>query len=490
MASIMSQQRINNGSSTMVMEMQSRSEHHSQVSISDGHPIETQKVDSQDGGRGTATTIPNNGTVEAGNEPNDLGEAPAVEPPITAVPALQKWNSSRANIYKLLATFFSFVLMGANDAAYGPLIPYLETYYHISFTVVSLVFLSPLAGYAFAAVINNKIHLDLGQRGVSIIGPGCHLVAYIVLSVHPPYPVLVVIFILAGFGNGLMDAAWNAWVGNMADANEILGFLHGFYGLGATLSPLIATSMITKAGLPWYAFFYIMTGAAALELLVLLSAFWNETGRKFKEEHPRTSTGKEGGRIREALSSRVTWTIALFLLGYVGIEVALGGWIVTFMMRVRKVAPFPSGMTAVGFWLGITVGRVVLGFITGKIGEKLAITIYYGFCIVLELCFWLIPQYIVSAIAVAFLGFFLGPFFPAAIVAATKLLPVHLHVSAIGFAAAFGGGGAAILPFAVGAIAQAKGVQVLQPFILALLVVTLALWLSLPRIRKGEGHRS
>jgi hypothetical protein len=71
-----------------------------------------------------------------------------------------------------------------------------------------------------------------------------------------------------------------------------------------------------------------------------------------------------------------------------------------------------------------------------------------------------------------------------ALVVATKLLPRHLHVSAIGFAAAFGGSGAAIFPFAVGAIAQAKGVQVLQPIILALLGAILGLWLCLPRIHK------
>lgn len=80
--------------------------------------------------------------------------------------------------------------------------------------------------------------------------------------------------------------------------------------------------------------------------------------------------------------------------------------------------------------------------------------------------------------------FFLGPLFPAAVVAATKSLPKHLHVSTIGFAAAFGGGGAAVLPFAVGAIAQSKGVGVLQPFILSLLGVQLLLWLALPRFSK------
>ena len=73
----------------------------------------------------------------------------------------------------------------------------------------------------------------------------------------------------------------------------------------------------------------------------------------------------------------MTWVCALFLLGYVGIEVALGGWIVVFMIQVRQSAEFASGMTAMGFWLGITVGRVVLGFVTPRLGEKLAITVRF-----------------------------------------------------------------------------------------------------------------
>ena len=145
------------------------------------------------------------------------------------------------------------------------------------------------------------------------------------------------------------------------------------------------------------------------------------------------------------------------------------------MLRVRHGAPFPSGLVVTGFWLGLTCGRIVLGFVTGKIGEKTAIAAYLITSLGLELCFWLIPNFAASAIFAGWLGFFLGPLFPAAVVVATKLLPQRLHVSAIGFAAAFGGGGAAVFPFAVGAIASAKGVQVLQPIALALLVMIFAL---------------
>lgn len=100
--------------------------------------------------------------------------------------------------------------------------------------------------------------MKFGQRGIAIIASICHLIAYIVIAVHPPYPVLVVIFMLAGFGNGLADAAWNAWMGNMANPNEVLGFLHAFYGMGAVIAPLVATSMITKGALEWYCFYYVM----------------------------------------------------------------------------------------------------------------------------------------------------------------------------------------------------------------------------------------
>jgi fucose permease len=136
--------------------------------------------------------------------------------------------------------------------------PQLEKFYDLNYTIVSLVFLSPSAGYTVAALANSTVHVKFGQRGIAVIGPLCHLISYIVLAVHPPYPVLVVIFIIAGFGNGLIGAAWCAWIGNMANANEVTGFLQACYTLGATLAPLMSTAMFTKGELPWYAFYYIM----------------------------------------------------------------------------------------------------------------------------------------------------------------------------------------------------------------------------------------
>ncbi|KAK2626010.1 hypothetical protein QTJ16_004272 [Diplocarpon rosae] len=406
--------------------------------------------------------------------------------PARAIDIKQRWNSPEGNKWRVFATFWSFFIIGMNDGSYGALIPHLEPYYDLNYTIVSLIFLSPFAGYSLASICNNLIHVRFGQRGVAVLGPLCHLVSYIVVAVHPPYPVLVVMFIFVGFGNGLIDAAWCAWLGNMANANEVQGFLQASYSLGATVSPLMATALIEKTSLDWYGFYYILAAGSALELATSASTFWKQTGAVYEAENPRDPDSKTG-RTREALKSKVTWLFCFFVFGYVGAEVSLGGWIITFMSRVRGANPLTSSATSTAFWAGMTVGRLLLPLFTARFGEYPSVIAYLALSFGLELIFWLVPNLVVSAVAVALLGMFMGPMFPTAIVMVTKLLPKDLHVGCIGFGTAFGGSGGAIFPFIVGAIAQSKGVKTLQPAILALLVAITVLWALLPRPR-GKGH--
>lgn len=346
----------------------------------------------------------------------------------------ETWKSPRRNVWKLASIYFAFINFGMNDASYGALLPSLQPYYHINYTIVSLVFLAPFAGYTAAAFCLNPLHERFGRRGIAIFGPLFRLISYVVLAIHPPYPAVVAILVMTGFGNGLVEG-WNAWVGNLAKANELLGFMHGFYGLGATISPLIISAMVNTYHLPWYSFFYIMIGLIAAEEVFSVAAFWNDTGSVFREANRKAAAengGEEKGGARAAMKSRVTWICSAFLLAYVGTEVSLGGWVIEFMIQVRHGQPFPSGLTATGFWLGITVGRMVLGFVTARVGEKIAVATYLVFALGMQLLFWLVPQFIVSAVAIGLLGFFLGPLFPASIVACTKVSDSYeLHVQAV-----------------------------------------------------------
>jgi len=98
----------------------------------------------------------------------------------------------------------------------------------------------------------------------------------------------------------------------------------------------------------------------------------------------------------------------------------------------------------------MAVDRIVLGFATERCGERWSVVVYPAFAIALEVVFRMVTSIALSLVTMTFLGFFLGPLFPSGLVIVGKLLPKHLHVSAIAIAAAVGQIGRAFSPFAVG----------------------------------------
>ena len=68
------------------------------------------------------------------------------------------------------------------------------------------------------------------------------------------------------------------------------------------------------------------------------------------------------------------------------------------MLRVRNATPYASGMSATGFWAGMTAGRALLGFVTERFGERVCVSIYLAIALALELVFWLVPQFVSGAI--------------------------------------------------------------------------------------------
>lgn len=80
------------------------------------------------------------------------------------------------------------------------------------------------------------------------------------------------------------------------------------------------------------------------------------------------------------------------------------------MTRVRKSSSFAGGATATAFWGGMTVGRLFLSLLTARLGEFKSMLLYIGLSLVLELVFWLVPNLVVTAVAAALVGVFMGEF--------------------------------------------------------------------------------
>jgi len=187
-----------------------------------------------------------------------------------------------------------------------------------------------------------------------------------------------------------------------------------------------------------------------------------------------------GSKYKEMFKLKALHTLALFTLVYVGVEVTIGGWIVTYMIRVRHGGP-SSGYISTGFFGGLTVGRVVFLWVNNKIGERLAIFIYVFLAISLELVVWLVPSLIGGAVAVSLVGVVLGPIYPIVMNESGRILPRWLLTGCIGWIAGLGQTGSAALPFLTGAIASKTGIKSLQPLLVSMMVLLVGLWAWVPK---------
>ena len=76
---------------------------------------------------------------------------------------------------------------------------------------------------------------------------------------------------------------------------------------------------------------------------------------------------------------------------------------------------------------------------------------------------WLVPSFTTAVVSVSIIGVLMGPMFPIAINHTARVLPRHLVNGAVGWVAACGAGGSALLPFITGTIASNLGIESLQP---------------------------
>jgi cyanate permease len=214
----------------------------------------------------------------------------------------QHWNYPRSNVPRLIFAFLTFLVAGMNDAAIGALIPSIQDDYGLSYATVSLILLAPMTGYTASSLLNNTMHMHYGQRGIGFVAGLCHIITYVVISQHPPFPVVVVINTLSGFGNGLTDACYNAWVGSMANANAVQGIMHSTYSAGGVIAPLIVTGLVIDAQNGWWYFYYPMIAIGVLEWVGLTLTFWKQTGAVYRLESARIEDAddKSGEQQREA----------------------------------------------------------------------------------------------------------------------------------------------------------------------------------------------
>lgn len=259
------------------------------------------------------------------------------------------------NRWRTIACILWGFLLGFSEAAPGALLPYMEEYYSINYAEVSCIWVSNAVGFIIIALVSDKIEPLLGKQKALLVSCVFNVIMYALVASGTVFPVIVVGFLFGGMGAGIGLAQSNVFLSRMQRKARLLSFLHAAYGIGATVSPLIATAIV-NAGIAWHYFYLILLGLYLVNGINLFMSFGNA--------HDLLPWQAEGevlsGNLMPAVRAPVTWYLSLFLFFYQGAEVAMAGWIVTFLLDYRHGDPSTVGYVALGFWGGLTIGRLVL----------------------------------------------------------------------------------------------------------------------------------
>ncbi|KAF1944385.1 MFS general substrate transporter [Clathrospora elynae] len=447
---------------------------------------------------GRPISAPDQGAQKGPHTPKTPNELEMSRPPTPhrddAVGLIRTWNSPPMTKWRILCCCLIYFSNGINDSVVGALIPYMETYYHISYTIMSLVFVGTAAGFIIAAFFTNTILGKLGRAKTLIVAELIQLSAYIILVCTPPYPLVVVAFFLVGYGAAINLALNNVFCANTHPSSVILGAAHGSYGVGGIVAPIVGTAIVSR-GMLWSRFYFLAVGLRLCCIAMAAWAFWSyteETEQPLLNTLEATASRQTAAEdavsklkdLKLALKNKVTIFGALFIFAYQGAEVSISGWFISYLINYRNGDPAKVGYVTAGFWGGITLGRFVLTHAAPRIGEKKFVVILTLGTVVLQLLAWLTPNLIGNAVAVCLLGLLLGPVYPCAQTIFSRLMPRHIQTTAIGFIGGAGSSGGAVAPFTTGILAQASGTWVLHPVCVGLYGAMLACWFALPKVHK------
>ncbi|QYS97888.1 Putative mfs efflux protein [Trichoderma simmonsii] len=411
--------------------------------------------------------------------------APANAPDMESddgIPALQSVWDPYMNRYRLLSVCMLSFGNGMKDSAPGALLPYIEEYYGIGYLLVSLIFVGNALGYITAAPFIDSIRGKLGRAKTLALSQTLITLGFIPIVATAPFVVVVLSFFVIGLGQAINNALGNTFCGSLQSGTTALGAMHGSYGIGGTVGPLIATSIVTLADTVWSRYYLLTLGMAALNAVFAAWAFWNYERDSASPSNTQSDFNYAG--MFSPLASRNVILGALFVFAYQGAEVSIAGWVISFLITNRGGNPSSIGYVTAGFWGGITLGRFLLSTPAHRIGEK---TFVYGAIVlstVFELLVWLVPNILGDAISVSIVGLLLGPVYPCAAALLMNSIGRRERVSGIGAMTAFGSSGGAVAPFLTGVLAQVAGTFVLHPIVIGLFGVMLICWYKVPPLRR------
>lgn len=392
-----------------------------------------------------------------------------------------------------LLSLASFVALGLPDGMLGTAWPSMRQSLHAPVSYLGLVLLAATAGSVLITIFIGRIMRRTGVPALLAAGLGCAAVAAAGFAVAPVFGVILGIAVLFGLAAGTMDGGLNTAVG-LSGRQRLLNLLHGAYGVGTAIGPLVVTiAILTGSWRP--AYLVLLTVDIGLAVLWILhrravTAPPAKTAQPAvapadppapADPAPGATPGPPAGGPRRSDRAAVIAGITVFFV-YTGLEVGAGQWETTFGRGHLHLSAAEAGLATFGYWGALTVVRITLGLLPRPPSNQSVVRWGNVLALLATGLIWWQPGTAATVIGFVILGGALAGVFPALIALTPGRLGAdraqHVIAWQVGAAAAGSAGITALIGLFIGT----SGLGVLGPALTVLAAILVATELALGRL--------
>lgn len=364
------------------------------------------------------------------------------------------------SILLLIIIYVAFISLGLPDSLLGSGWPIISSDLNTPLSTAGLISMVISLGTVISSIMSDFLFRKLGTYKILIISVS--LTAISLLGYYVSYHVLW-FFLLAiplGIGAGAIDAALNHYVANHYKAKH-MNWLHSFWGIGATISPLIMGFAI--ASTPTWRNGYLIVGVVQSILVVILITtkfLWKSNGEtKVNSQMKSDPLTKIKGLVPGLLT----------FFGYCALEASAGLWGASYLVNYQNLAPAIAAMVVSTYYLGITFGRFINGFLTYKFDNRQLIR--FGFVLVfIGIILLVFQSNYLFFIGFVLVGLGLSPIYPSMLHETPKRYGAHNSSKLMGLQMASAYIGTMTMPMLTGFITSYFGFFI-YAFILFLFLI-------------------
>ena len=370
----------------------------------------------------------------------------------------------------LMMIYLSFISLGLPDSMLGSAWPAMNVSLNAPLWGAGLVQMLISFCTIISSLNSAKLIRRFGTGKLTAISVATTALALLGFSLAKNYAFLLLIAVPLGLGAGAVDAGLNNYVALHCEAKH-MSWLHCFWGVGTIIGPMILSAVLRVGG-SW-ATGYRAVGLIQCAVSALLFAtlgMWKR-GNIQQEEY-----GAKALSVWEVLSLPGAKAGMVTFLCYCAVESTLGLWGATYISQVRGVDEATAASFGAMFYIGITVGRAISGFMAMKLLPKQMVRVGQAL-LALGCIFMMIPAgSTLSGIGLVVCGLGCAPIYPNIIQDTPVNYGTENSQAAIGVQMAFAYVGSTFLPSIFGALAGVGGYGLLPYFAIGICVLMTVLF--------------